>query len=112
VRLDRWCWGADTRLYTGFADEVGEWVFGALGEVPISPCVSLFGGGATCILPSTGGGGLGDEYAEEVWKGTAGVAYYPRGNAMSRTVSGRRWMPLLPMADNSSFVISAAPGKI
>lgn len=106
----KWCWAADTRLYTGIAEEVGEWVLGANGEVPISLSVSLFGG-AQYIMPSSSGGAMNDRFAEEVWNVSAGVAYYPGGNAVSKTVSGRRWMPLLPVADNGSFVLDADPGK-
>jgi len=106
----KWPWSADTTVYTGITEDVGEWIFGAKGEVPISNCVSLFGG-AHYILPSTSGGGDG-QFAQEIWNVTTGIAYYPGGNAVSKNVTGRRWMPLLPVADNGSFAIDASTDRL
>jgi hypothetical protein len=86
-------------------------VFGTKGEVPLSNCVSLFGG-AQCILPSASGGSGNDKFAEEYWNVSVGFAYYPGGNAVSNTVAGRRWMPLLPVADNGSFAIDVDPNDL
>ena len=106
----KWPFSADTTVYTGIVEDVGEWIFGAKGEVPISNCVSLFGG-VHYILPSTSGGS-DPNYAEEVWNVSAGVAYYPGGNAASKSVTGRRWMPLLPVADNGSFALDISPSSL
>lgn len=104
-----WCWGADTKLWLGIAEDPGEFVFGYRGEVPISNCVSLFGT-AQYILPSTSGGST--EFPEEFWNVSVGASYYPGGNAASKSVAGRRWMPLLPVADNGSFALEVHPGGI
>jgi hypothetical protein len=106
----KWPFSADTTVYTGIVEDVGEWIFGAKGEVPISNCVSLFGG-VHYILPSTSGGGS-ENYAEEIWNVTVGVAYYPGGNAVSKSVAGRRWMPLLPVADNGTFALDISPSSL
>ena len=98
----KWSDAADTRVYTGIAAEPGEWVVGADGQVALTACWSLFGG-FHFVLPSAGAGDLGSQ--EEIWNVSAGVAYYPGGNAQSRSVCGRRWMPLLPVADNGSFAL-------
>ncbi len=107
----KWVWGADTTAYTGITEDVGEWIFGAKGEVPISNCVTLFGG-AHYILPSTSGGSDNDEFANEIWNVSVGFAYYPGGNAVSKTVAGRRWMPLQSVADNGNFALDIAPSKL
>jgi hypothetical protein len=101
-----WCWSADTTVYFGMADNPGEWVLGAKGEVPLSSCVSLFGN-VHYVMPSTDGGA--DKYSEAYWNVSVGIAYYPGCNAASKTVAGRRWMPLLPVADNGVFGIDIDP---
>jgi hypothetical protein len=107
----KWCSTADTTAYIGIADDPGEWVFGAKGEVPLSNCVSMFGT-VHYVLPSTSGGGDHDAFAQEFWNVSAGIAYFPGGNAMSKTVAGRRWMPLMPVADNGSFGMSIHPDNL
>jgi hypothetical protein len=105
----KWCNLADTRTYVGLAEDPGEFVLGGNGEVPLSSCLSLFGG-AHYILPSTGGGAGGSEFAEDTWSVSVGLTYYPGGNAQSNTVAGRKWMPLLPVADNGSFALETPAG--
>jgi Family of unknown function (DUF6666) len=107
----KWCWSADTTVYFGIADNPGEWVLGAKGEVPISNCASLFGG-VHYVMPSADGSGSRDAFAQEYWNVSVGVAYYPGGNAASKTVAGRRWMPLMPVADNGSFGIDIDPSNL
>jgi hypothetical protein len=107
----KWVWGTDTTVYTGITEDVGAWIFGMRGEVPVSNCVSLFGG-VHYILPSTSGGGDNDQFAQEIWNVSVGVAYYPGGNAVSKSVAGRRWMPLMPVADNGSFALDISPDRL
>jgi hypothetical protein len=96
------CSGLDTRVYTGIAEELGGWLVGASAQMPINDCWSLFGG-FTYIMPSSDGGDPG--FRQEYWNVTAGVAFYPGGNAFARSVCRPRWMPLLPVADNGSFAL-------
>ena len=107
----KWCWSAETTGYLGLADDPGEFVFGARGEMPVSNCVSLFGV-AQYILPSTQGGSEHENFAQEYWNVSVGLAYYPGGNAVNKSVAGRRWMPLLPVADNGTFAIDVNPNKL
>jgi hypothetical protein len=107
----KWQWGADTWAYIGLPEDPGELLFGARAEVPISCCVSLFGA-AQYVLPSTRGGDSGttsSSFAQEYWNVTFGIAYYPHVPALTKCVSGRRWMPLLPVADNGSFMLEVHP---
>ena len=96
------CTGLDTRVYAGVAEELGEWLLGASAQMPINDCWSLFAG-FTYIAPSASGGDPG--FREEFWNVTAGIAFYPGGNAYSGSVCRPRWMPLLPVADNGSFAL-------
>jgi hypothetical protein len=96
------CNGLDSRVYTGWAEELGEWVIGANATLPIDDCWALFGG-FTYIMPSSEGGDDGS--AEEYWNVMTGLAYYPGGNARSTSICCPRWMPLLPVADNGSFAL-------
>ncbi|GEM_PF-2387681 len=105
----KWCNLADTRTYLGLAEDPGEFVLGSNGEVPLSSCLSLFGG-FHYILPSSSGGADGSEFAEDTWNVSVGLAYYPGGNAETKTVAGRKWMPLMPVADNGSFALETAAG--
>ncbi|MEX0728727.1 MAG: hypothetical protein WD065_20810 [Planctomycetaceae bacterium] len=36
------------------------------------------------------------------------ISIYPRRNSRSNTVAGERWMPLLPTANNGSFIVDAS----
>jgi hypothetical protein len=96
------CSGLETRVYAGWAEDLGDWLIGANATMPINDCWSLFGG-FTYIAPSSAGGDDGSR--EEFWNVTAGVAFYPGGNARTNSVCGHRWMPLLPVADNGSFAL-------
>jgi hypothetical protein len=107
------CWGADTMLYAGVAEEPGDFLIGMRNEIPLSERCSFYGN-AQYILPSTSGGDDGSRnmYAEEFWNVSVGFAYYPNCNAVSKSVCGRRWMPLLPVADNGSFAVDIAPDQL
>ena len=45
---------------------------------------------------------------DEAWSFTVGIAIHPRANSRSTTVAGRRWAPLLPVANNGSFLIDGS----
>jgi hypothetical protein len=40
------------------------------------------------------------------------LIWYPGWKAAAGTVSGDRGLPLLPVADNGSFLVKARPGNI
>src|SRR5262245_1189778 len=71
-----WAFGGDTWLYTGAAEEPGEWLFGLLGQAPLSPAVALFGG-FTYVVPSAPEGdpvpGDNQFYSEATWNLTFGI---------------------------------------
>jgi hypothetical protein len=45
--------------------------------------------------------------AQEFWNVSCGMAWYPGRAARSKTVAGREWMPYLPVANNSNFMVDA-----
>jgi hypothetical protein len=107
-----WSYGGDTWLYVGWADDPGETVLGLRGEMPMNDRVALFGN-LHYVIPSTRGGDqhprlpVDDVFAQEAWNVTFGIVFYPGARAGSRTVSGDRRLPLLPVADNGSFGVQA-----
>ena len=101
-----WQYGGDTMLYFGTAEDPGEFVAGLNGRLPLNPCWAFFGG-VHYIKPSAGAGN--PQFEEEVWNVTCGLVFYPGANARARSVSGNRWLPLLPVADNGTFALEQDP---
>lgn len=107
----KWCTGADTRTWLGFAEDPGSFVFGADAQYPLSDCMALTAS-FQYILPSDDGGDrfvagepINSGYAREYWNFVVGVSYYPGGNAKTKSVTGRRYMPLFHVADNGSLAL-------
>lgn len=105
-----WIYGADTMAYLGWSDDPGMMVFALNGQAPLSSSTALFGN-VVYNLPSTGGGdtrgGVNDAFNQETWNVTFGLVYYFGGKAVSRNVSGNAGLPLLPVADNGTFMLQA-----
>jgi hypothetical protein len=109
-----WEFGGDTWLYAGGAEEPGEWILGLTGQAPLSPAVALYGG-FTYVIPSAPAGDpifIGQNYAEAYWNVSFGFVWSFGCKAANPTVSGYRGMPLLPVADNGSFLIKAPTGDL
>jgi hypothetical protein len=110
-----WSFGGDTWLYAGFGEEPAEWLIGLTGQAPLSPSLALFGG-LTWAIPSAPAGdpnlGLDHNHSEEYWNVSFGIVWYPGCKAASDSVSGQRGLPLLPVADNGSFLVKARPGNL
>ncbi|HWC91115.1 MAG TPA: DUF6666 family protein [Pirellulales bacterium] len=45
--------------------------------------------------------------AQQMWNVDFGMAFYPGRAARSRTVAGREWMPYMPVANNSTFLVDS-----
>jgi hypothetical protein len=110
-----WDFGGDTWLYVGAAEEPVEWTVGFSGQAPLSESVALFGGFALGI-PSApeGDPNFGDDqnYSEQYWNLTFGIVWYPGWKTRNDTVSGHAGLPLLPVADNGTFMVFAPPGDL
>lgn len=102
--------GADTVIWVGVADahrlagngSLGDYIAGALANVPLSDRVGLYTL-VTYMHPSSRPGPAGS--LEDAWNFTIGVQFYPSRNARSSTVAGRCWLPWLPIANNGLFMV-------
>ncbi len=103
-----WGLGGDTVAYVGWADDPADLVFGLSGRVPLNHHAALFGN-FHYLLPSTRGGdrhpvlGTDDVFTQEAWNVSFGIVFYRGAKAVSPDVSGVFGLPLLPVADNSTF---------
>ncbi|MEX0678187.1 MAG: DUF6666 family protein [Pirellulales bacterium] len=97
--------GGQTMVYIGGHDpaDIGSWVFGLLGQAPLSDYLALYGN-FTFSEPGSASGTVGS--IEQEWAFGAGVTWYFGGKAVSPTISGRKGLPLLPVANNGSFLIT------
>lgn len=109
-----WEFGGQTMGYLGLADDrydLGEFIVGCNGTVPLSQRTSLFGA-AHYVIPSTSPGdddpnGIENSYSEETWNISFGMSWTfgphrcPCRNA-----------PLLPVADNGTFSVAAPTGGL
>ncbi|MCI0357961.1 MAG: hypothetical protein L0211_05735 [Planctomycetaceae bacterium] len=108
-----WSFGGDTWLYVGAAEEPAEWILGLSGQAPLSHSVALFGGFAWGIPSAPEGDPLGDQnYSEQYWNLSFGIVWYPGCKASSDKVSGHAGLPLLPVADNGTFMVFARNGNL
>ncbi len=97
--------GGQTMIWLGGNDpaDVGSWLVGALGQAPLNDYVSLYGN-FTFSLPGSATGVVGSN--EEMWAFGVGLSYSFGGKADNRSVSGRQGLPLMPVANNGSFLIT------
>ncbi len=110
-----WAFGGDTWLYVGGGEEPVEWIVGLTGQASLSQSVAIFGGMTWGIPSAPSGdqsGGVEQNYSEEYWNVSFGIVWYPGCKAANDTVSGHRGLPLLPVADNGSFLVKAPPGNL
>lgn len=97
--------GGSLMGYAGGFDgaDIQAWQFGATGEAPLSQRFSLYGN-FNYAVPHSGAGPTGS--GEEQFAMQFGVAYYIGGKAVSPSVTGQRGLPLLDVANNSTFLIT------
>ena len=100
-----WAFGADTQLYVGAinADDYGDWQIGFNGRAPMNERVSLYAS-ANYVAPSDPMGMLGS--TEEQWNFSVGMVLFLGRKAVAPDVSGQQGLPLLPVADNGSFLLT------
>jgi hypothetical protein len=97
--------GGSLMAYAGGFDraDIQAWQFGATGQAPLSSWFSLYGN-FNYAVPSASAGPNGS--GEEQFNMQFGLAYFFGGKAVSRSVTGQRGLPLLDVANNSSFLIT------
>lgn len=97
--------GGQTMAYVGGVDsaDVGSWLVGVLGQAPLSDTISLYSN-VTFAFPGSKTGPVGANELE--WNLGLGLMYSFGGKAVSPTVSGQKGLPLLPVANNGSLLIT------
>jgi hypothetical protein len=102
---NNYAFGGQTMFYVGGFDgaDIQAWQFGGAGEAPLSNYLSLYGN-FNYAVPSAGAGPNGS--GEEQFNIQLGIAYFIGGKAQSRSVTGQRGLPLLDVANNSTFLIT------
>ena len=96
--------GARSMFYVGATDHssVGSWTTGSQLVAPMGPRVSLYGNSAFMFPSSTVGNNGANEY---LWAVSTGLSYSFGKRSVSRNISGQTGMPLLPVANNGTFLI-------
>lgn len=96
---DGWVWAGIPSFYRLNGDNDFETnIYGFRTETPLGDRVKLFSNFQG--LRPTGG-----VSHHAIYNFMVGLSFYPQGNARSTTVAGRAWMPYVPVANNSSFLI-------
>lgn len=102
--------GADSYLWLGLPDHnrvsgaggLGAVTFGALVTAPINDRWAIYSE-VEYMAPSSRSGNFGGR--EETYNLSWGLAFYPGCNARNRTVAGNCSSPLIPVANNGTFLI-------
>ena len=84
---------------------LGDYLVSASSSCPLSNAVALTS--SVTYMHQSGRLG-GDSSNDEAWNFTVGISIYPGRNAVSSTVAGQRWMPLMPVANNGTFLVDAS----
>ncbi len=79
-------------------------IFGNTTIVPMTERLSAFTQFTYAFPSSSNGAGAADD---ETFNVSAGIIFYPRFNARSRSVSGAAWMPYMPVANNGNFLVDS-----
>ena len=97
--------GGSLMAYAGGFDgaAIQAWQFGLTGQAPLSSWFSLYGN-FNYAVPSASAGPKGS--GEEQFNMQFGLAYYFGGKAVNKSVTGRKGLPLLNVANNGSFLIT------
>ena len=81
---------------------VADYLVTAAANCPLSNALAIENS-VTYMHPSSSPGPGGS--ADETWNFSIGLVLYPGRNARSQTVAGQQWMPLMPVANNGSFLV-------
>ena len=111
-----WESGSETSMALVLAEDPGEFGFALDAITPLNSHLALYAN-ALYITPSTSAGdtdpnGVDNSYSEETWNITFGLVFYPGAKARSKNISGPCNLPLMPVADNGSFMVSAPTGNL
>lgn len=94
----------------GSGGSIGSFILGTNWLIPINDRLSGYMNGMYMRPSAAEGMNAAGAYAQAqaFWNVEFGVAYYPGRAARSQTVAGRQWMPYMPVANNSSFLVDSS----
>ena len=100
---DSWLWiGAPEKISLQSPGSLGDLIVGANLQVPIGNRLALYGN-AQYMHPSASASLVAA--AEEGWNIGAGIVWYFGGHARSKRINGKCWLPYMPVANNSTFLV-------
>ena len=105
--------GADTWFYAGVPDSkrlvgrglVGSVLLGASVQAPLTDRLALYAN-AMYMPPNNAPGPNGSTL--DAYNVGVGFAWFPGRNARTRSVNGARWLPYMPIGNNSNFLVDAS----
>jgi hypothetical protein len=101
---DSWIWWgvpAYRRLDQNQGGSIGEFLLGGALNVPVTARVAAYAN-VNYMKPSARAGIVGS--SEEFFNLGVGLSFVP-GGTRTRNVTGQRWMPLMPVANNGNFLV-------
>ncbi|HEY5314176.1 MAG TPA: DUF6666 family protein [Pirellulales bacterium] len=93
----------------GSGGSIGSFIVGSNLLIPVTDRLSAYANMMYMRPSAAEGVNAAGAYAaaQAFWNVDFGMAFYPGRAARSRTVAGREWMPYMPVANNSSFLVDA-----
>ena len=109
----KWELGADTWIWAGLPQQdrlvgggsLGDFLYGGMFTAPLNNYVGVYAS-AQYMHPSAAPGPAAS--AQDSWNVSMGLQYYIGGHARTNTVAGNCWLPLMPVANNGSFLVDAS----
>jgi hypothetical protein len=106
---ESWLWfGIPEKERLAGGGSLGDWIIGANVQAPISANLALYGN-AQYMHPSAAAVATTASAAESSWNVGAGVVWYFGGGASTSELNGAKWLPYLPVANNSTFLVDQTP---
>lgn len=107
---------AESWLWVGIPEQdrlngqgsLGDWIIGASMQAPISNRLALYGN-VQYMHPSAIAAPNSAASGESTWNVGAGIAWYFGGYARTSKLNGARWLPYMPVANNSTFLVDQNP---
>ena len=96
---------ADGVVYGGGSNPVGAFIMSTNWNAPVTNRMSLYAN-AMYMKPNASPGATAG--FQEFWNVSMGFQFSPGGNLRSKTIAGRTWMPYLPVANNSNFLVDTS----
>ena len=101
---DSWLWFGvlEKEDVTSAGGQLGEFTAGITLQVPLTERTAIYATGQYMRPSATPAAGAAIEDAYSIG---FGVVFFPRGQSRTHTVAGERWMPYLPVANHSNFLV-------